>query len=300
MDFAIKHLVFQGNVDAAGFTINNLNLAGLNLTNATVGLGNVDNTSDLLKPISTLTQNALNAKEDFITPNDVVTDYFGGDKQFHHLGALALQGSETTLQALSVIGPNATSASSVSARRNDYSTSLAASFVVYYGASFAGSLLGLSAANSGALSFLNATNAFLYTNNTAPLIFGHNNLRRMRLMTGLNVGGDTDPGAGCIEAADTITADHFEGDDLTLTGGATFNGDVTITGGGSDLIVGGSVDVAGQVDAALGFTTASNITGGGNLAVVGAIISFSGIPTADPHVAGRLWRTGTALNISTG
>ncbi len=34
----------------------------LKVTKADVGLGNVDNTSDVSKPISTATQNALNAK----------------------------------------------------------------------------------------------------------------------------------------------------------------------------------------------------------------------------------------------
>lgn len=38
-----------------------------NLTKSNVGLGNVDNTSDLSKPISTATQTALNAKQDTIT-----------------------------------------------------------------------------------------------------------------------------------------------------------------------------------------------------------------------------------------
>ena len=43
------------------------------LTKSDVGLGNVDNTSDLNKPISTATQTALNAKEDLLgfTPEDV-------------------------------------------------------------------------------------------------------------------------------------------------------------------------------------------------------------------------------------
>ena len=39
----------------------------LNLSKADVGLSNIDNTSDLNKPISTATQNALNGKQDIIT-----------------------------------------------------------------------------------------------------------------------------------------------------------------------------------------------------------------------------------------
>lgn len=40
------------------------------VTKAQVGLGNVDNTSDLNKPISTATQNALNTKQDTLTAGD--------------------------------------------------------------------------------------------------------------------------------------------------------------------------------------------------------------------------------------
>jgi hypothetical protein len=44
-----------------------LGAGNIDLTKSDVGLGNVDNTSDLNKPISTLTQTALNAKQDTLT-----------------------------------------------------------------------------------------------------------------------------------------------------------------------------------------------------------------------------------------
>ena len=46
----------------------------INITNSDVGLGNVDNTSDLNKPISTATQTALNAKQNTITNSDSITE----------------------------------------------------------------------------------------------------------------------------------------------------------------------------------------------------------------------------------
>ena len=49
-----------------------------------VGLGNVDNTSDLNKPISTATQTALNAKEPTITAG-TTTQYWRGDKSWQTL-----------------------------------------------------------------------------------------------------------------------------------------------------------------------------------------------------------------------
>jgi len=53
-------------------TIENQSLEGvgnIDLTKSDVGLSNVDNTSDLNKPISTLTQTALNGKEDSFSKN---------------------------------------------------------------------------------------------------------------------------------------------------------------------------------------------------------------------------------------
>lgn len=299
MDLVSKHLVLQGNADAAGFTIENLDLSGLNLTKSSVGLGNVDNTSDANKPVSTLQAAAIALKEPVIAAG-TTAQYWRGDKTWQTLGALALQGGATTLQELSAITLNATGSALVAVKRNDWASSFADIALVYFGASSVSSLLGLAAANAGALRFQNASAGFIYSNGLCPIVFGYNGIRRMRLMTGLNVGGDTDPGAGCIEAADTITADHFEGDDLVLTGGATFNDDVVIAGAGSTLTVSGNTTVGGTLEATLGLTTPSTITGGGNMAVVGSIISFSGLPTSNPGVAGRLWRNGNVVNISTG
>lgn len=56
-------LVAGSNIDiAVNDLLNTITIAVANLTKSTVGLGNVDNTSDASKPISTLTQTALNGK----------------------------------------------------------------------------------------------------------------------------------------------------------------------------------------------------------------------------------------------
>jgi hypothetical protein len=59
------------------------------LDKSAVGLGNVDNTSDLNKPISTATQTALDAKEGTITAT-TAADYYRGDKTFQPLNATAV------------------------------------------------------------------------------------------------------------------------------------------------------------------------------------------------------------------
>jgi hypothetical protein len=59
------------------------------ITKNAVGLGNVDNTSDVNKPISTATQTALNAKENTITAG-TTAQYYRGDKTFQTLDKTAV------------------------------------------------------------------------------------------------------------------------------------------------------------------------------------------------------------------
>ena len=54
-----------------------------------VGLGNVDNTSDAAKPVSTATATALGLKENAINAG-TISQYFRGDKTFQTLNALAV------------------------------------------------------------------------------------------------------------------------------------------------------------------------------------------------------------------
>jgi hypothetical protein len=59
------------------------------ITKSMVGLGNVDNTTDSNKPISTATQTALNAKENTITAG-TTSQYYRGDKTFQTLDKTAV------------------------------------------------------------------------------------------------------------------------------------------------------------------------------------------------------------------
>ena len=59
------------------------------LDKTAVGLANVDNTSDLNKPISTATQSALDAKEPTITAG-TTSQYYRGDKSFQTLDKTAV------------------------------------------------------------------------------------------------------------------------------------------------------------------------------------------------------------------
>lgn len=52
---------------------NNYRTGEINISPANIGLGNVDNTSDANKPISTATQTALNAKQDALTAGENIT-----------------------------------------------------------------------------------------------------------------------------------------------------------------------------------------------------------------------------------
>lgn len=213
----IKHLVLQGDADAGGFTILNLNLSGLNLTKASVGLGNVDNTADAVKPISAAMTFALAGKEPLVAAG-TTGQFWRGDKTWQTYGALALQDGNTTLPSLSALGSGALFTSTVAARRSDFGSSSIQAALQQNGALYVTSILGLPGGNTGVLSFEGASFGIIKTNNSAPLVFGVNGSRRMRLTTGLNVGGDTDPGAGCISAFGTVTAGHFSGAGDLLTG----------------------------------------------------------------------------------
>ena len=59
------------------------------LNKAAVGLPNIDNTSDLDKPVSTATASALGLKEDAISAT-TTTDYYRGDKTFQTLNKAAV------------------------------------------------------------------------------------------------------------------------------------------------------------------------------------------------------------------
>jgi hypothetical protein len=66
-----------------------LGLGNIDLTKSDVGLSNVDNTSDLNKPISTATQTALDGKEPTITAG-TTGQYYRGDKTFQTLNKAAV------------------------------------------------------------------------------------------------------------------------------------------------------------------------------------------------------------------
>lgn len=76
-----------------------LGSGNIDLTKSDVGLSNVDNTSDLSKPISTATQTALNAKEPTITAG-TTSQYYRGDKTFQTHNAASISDSTTVGQNL--------------------------------------------------------------------------------------------------------------------------------------------------------------------------------------------------------
>jgi hypothetical protein len=77
-------------VTAAGQVVSVAGKTGaVTLAKADVGLGSVDNTSDLAKPVSTATQTALNGKEATIATG-TTAQYFRGDKTWQALNAAAV------------------------------------------------------------------------------------------------------------------------------------------------------------------------------------------------------------------
>jgi hypothetical protein len=86
----------------------------------------------------------------------------------------------------------------------------------------------------------------------------------------------------------TAQADN-EGLQITAYNPPTGSGKaLTVYGGTSGSTLGASISPAGD-----GYFA-------GNLAVVGSEVDFTGLPTSDPHVAGRLWSNSGILTVSAG
>lgn len=242
--FPIQSGLLQGNLDANNFGIDNLDVSSLGLVKGDVGLGNVDNTSDVDKPVSTLQSAALALKEPVIAPG-TTSQFLIGDKTWLNFGALALQDGNTTLPLLAAKGASAASTSSIIANRNDFVSSVE---ITQLGASVLGNVLtSLPGANIGMLAFNADSFAVIKTDNSAPIIFGTNNTIRMQLRQGLNVGGSTDPGSGCITAFGTISGGQLVGSGSGITGlvknqipttlNATTVPNLTISGAGTTAYV---------------------------------------------------------------
>lgn len=302
----------QDDLNANFHTISNLNLSGLALTKFSVGLGNVDNTNDLNKPLSIATIAALALKEPSITAG-TTGQYWRGDKTWQTLGSLGLQDNATTLSLISVIGPNAASAALLQARRNDYLSSQVGTSINQLGASTAGNILtSVSAANAGVLIFDGSSNGIIKTTISAPLRFGTSGVERVKILQGLMVGAVNavaDPGVGSIavsaniSAGGTILATGAIGGGSAVIAGALTVGGVTSLAG--NVTGSGSATFAGTVTATINLAAGANVTAAGNMVAVGFLtvggnVNFTALPTSDPHVAGRLWRSTNDVKISTG
>ena len=83
----------------------------------------------------------------------------------------------------------------------------------------------------------------------------------------------------------------------------TTNGDLTLSANGTGNIVVGAITVNGTTLSSADSTKisiAEAVDVNGNLKVTGAQVDFTALPTSDPNVAGRLFRSGNDVRISTG
>lgn len=87
-------------------------------TKADLNLGNVDNTSDASKPISTATQNALNAKENLL-PSGTSSQYLRGDKSWQTLDKNAVGLSSVSNDAQLKINSNLSDLNNTSTARTN-------------------------------------------------------------------------------------------------------------------------------------------------------------------------------------
>ena len=103
-------------------------------------------------------------------------------------------------------------------------------------------------------------------------------------------------GAGVVEI------DQLQVNNSTITP-ITTNANLTLSANGSGNIVVGALKVNGTTissDDSTKISIAEAVDVNGHLTVTGAQVDFTALPTSDPNVAGRLFRTGNDVRISTG
>lgn len=81
------------------------------------------------------------------------------------------------------------------------------------------------------------------------------------------------------------------------------NADITLTANGTGNIIVGALKVNGTTissDDSTKISIAEAVDVNGHLTVTGTQVDFTALPTSDPGVAGRLFRSGNDVKISTG
>ena len=100
----------------------------------------------------------------------------------------------------------------------------------------------------------------------------------------------------------TIEIDQLQVDSSSITTTAT-NSNLTLTANGTGNIVVGAITINGTTISSADSTKisiAEAVDINGNLVATGSQIDFTNLPTSDPAVAGRLWRSTNDVKVSTG
>ena len=103
-------------------------------------------------------------------------------------------------------------------------------------------------------------------------------------------------GAGVVEI------DQLQINNAAITPIAT-NSNLTLSANGTGNIIVGALKENGTTissDDSTKISIAEAVDVNGHLTVTGAQVDFTALPTSDPNVAGRLFRTGNDVRISTG
>ena len=103
-------------------------------------------------------------------------------------------------------------------------------------------------------------------------------------------------GAGVVEI------DQLQINNSAITPIAT-NSNLTLSANGTGNIIVGALKVNGTTissDDSTKISIAEAVDVNGHLTVTGAQVDFTALPTSDPNVAGRLFRSGNDVRISTG
>jgi hypothetical protein len=202
---------------------------------------------------------------------------------------------------------------------SDYPTSFKRVGFQLFGAGVAGSTLGLSSADLGAIQFLNTSAGAIYTNGAAPIVFGTTNTERLRItsagLVGIGTsaptarlhlsGTNTAGGIKIVDSSAALAAPGIEviGKRSDSNGSSAFAGKLLLSKNRTDAAI-NSVNFLGSVAFGGNHTdgTEANILYSASIAGIsdGAFNSATDMPTALVFNTGATGRAPDTVGVTTG
>jgi len=271
----------------------------LGLVKADVGLGSVDNTSDLAKPVSTATQTALNLKQDTIALG-TAAQYYRGDKVWATLDTAAIAGLSTALATYMPLAGGTLTGNFDQVKANPQFTmnpSSGSSVIEMYGAPGANGMRLQASAATGNIraDTINLTNK---ANTATYAVFSGTGLA----VTGtISATGAITSGGSALATVSQL-ANYLPLTGGTLTGLTTFNGNTTFNAQATFAVTARGMSAgtfAAPIQAGFEAYTPNGPTEAAMMAFhrAGALATYAGLDVDGVFKIGG-WSWGTVFSVS--